>query len=154
MADLRFAAWLLWMTPLLAALSSCRHAARSAAPVCSVSPDSAASRNFLTDVFSEDLTALLRSLAFSFCLLRLIWDLMFATGSLARDLFGPLADRAGQADQAGDEVPGKGTRRRSPGAATVKDSRGSGAGPNQPARPPGPPRPGRPLRACDHVTHA
>src|SRR5215470_13008117 len=79
MADLRFAAWRLWMTPLLAALSSCRQAARSAAPVSSMSPDSAASRNFLMDVFSEDFTALLRSLAFSFCLLRLIWDLMFAT---------------------------------------------------------------------------
>ena len=90
MADLRFAAWLLWMTPLLAALSSCRHAARSATPVSSMSPASAASRNFLMDVFSEDLTALLRSLAFSFCLLRLIWDLMFATRK-PRSRFVPLA---------------------------------------------------------------
>src|SRR5579875_2758557 len=79
MADLRFAACFLWMTPLLAALSSSRHAARSAVPVASRSPAAAVSRYFRTEVFSEDLTALFRSRAFSFCLLRLIWDLMFAT---------------------------------------------------------------------------
>src|SRR5882757_8974121 len=45
----------------------------------SASPASAASRNCRTDVFSSDLTALLRWRAFSFCLLRLIWDLIFAT---------------------------------------------------------------------------
>src|SRR5258708_29508168 len=45
----------------------------------SASPASAASRNCRTDVFSADLTALLRWRAFSFCLLRLIWDLIFAT---------------------------------------------------------------------------
>ena len=49
MADLRFAAWFLWMTPLLAALSSCRQAARSAASASSASPASAASRNWRTE---------------------------------------------------------------------------------------------------------
>src|SRR5215510_15253829 len=79
MADLRFAAWFLWMTPLLAALSRLRQASRMATAAASASPASAASRNLRTLVFSDDLTALLRCLAFSFCLLRLIWDLMFAT---------------------------------------------------------------------------
>src|SRR5580700_11172266 len=78
-ADLRFAAWFLWMTPLLAALSRLCDAARIATAAASASPASAASRNLRTAVFSEDLTALLRCLAFSFCLLRLIWDLIFAT---------------------------------------------------------------------------
>src|SRR5262249_51389104 len=79
MADLRFAAWFLWITPLLAALSRLRLASRMASTAASVSPASAASRNLRTLVFSDDLTALLRCLAFSFCLLRLICDLMFAT---------------------------------------------------------------------------
>src|SRR5271169_790051 len=79
MADLRFAACFLWITPLLAALSRSRVAARMAAAAASASPASAASRNLRTLVFSVDLTALLRCLAFSFCLLRLICDLMFAT---------------------------------------------------------------------------
>src|SRR5205823_13482258 len=76
MADLRFAAWFLWMTPLLAALSRLSHAARIASVAAAASPASAASRNLRTAVFSDDLTALLRRRAFSFCLLRLIWDLM------------------------------------------------------------------------------
>src|SRR6266571_4656868 len=67
------------MTPLLAARSSCRQAARMDAVAASTSFASAASRNLRTEVRSEDLTALLRTRAFSFCLLRLIWDLMFAT---------------------------------------------------------------------------
>src|SRR5215470_1970771 len=78
-ADLRFAAWFLWMTPLLAALSRLAHAVRMASVAPATSPASAASRNLRTAVFSDDLTALLRWRAFSFCLLRLIWDLMFAT---------------------------------------------------------------------------
>src|SRR5258708_992510 len=78
-ADLRFAAWFLWMTPLLAALSRLAHAMRMASVASATSPSSAASRNLRTAVFSDDLTALLRWRAFSFCLLRLIWDLMFAT---------------------------------------------------------------------------
>src|SRR6185437_12438670 len=79
MADLRFAAWFLWMTPLLAALSRLCDAARMATVAASTSPTSAASRNLRTEVFRDDLTALLRCRAFSFCLLRLIWDLIFAT---------------------------------------------------------------------------
>src|SRR3984957_21143137 len=79
MADLRLAAWFLWITPLLAALSSLTDAARMASVAASTSPASAASRNLRTEVFSSDLTALLRCRAFSFCLFRLIWDLMFAT---------------------------------------------------------------------------
>src|SRR6266516_5901457 len=78
-ADLRFAAWFLWMTPLLAALSRLCDAVRIATVAASASPASAASRNLRTAVFSDDLTALLRCRAFSFCLLRLIWDLIFAT---------------------------------------------------------------------------
>src|SRR5215831_6056472 len=67
------------MTPLLAALSRLCDAARIATVAASASPASAASRNLRTAVFSDDLTALLRCRAFSFCLLRLIWDLIFAT---------------------------------------------------------------------------
>src|SRR6478672_9824913 len=80
MADLRLAAWFLWMTPFEAALSSCLPASCAAVLACSALPDSAASRNLRTAVFSADFTALLRSCAASFCRLRLIWDLMFATG--------------------------------------------------------------------------
>ena len=51
----------------------------AAAFASSASPASAAARNLRTDVFRADFTALLRSCAASFCRLRLIWDLMFAT---------------------------------------------------------------------------
>src|SRR6185369_17990797 len=79
-ADLRFAAWFLWMTPLLTAWSSLREASRSSATVASLSsPAVADSWNLRTAVFSDDFTDLLRSRRFSFCRLRLIWDLMFAT---------------------------------------------------------------------------
>ncbi len=61
MLDLRLAAWFLWMTPLDAALSSLRVAARAASIAASLSPASAASRNLRTAVFRPDLTALLRS---------------------------------------------------------------------------------------------
>src|SRR5215203_2936241 len=67
------------MTPLLAALSSSREAVVMACTAVSRSPASAASRNLRTDVLSEDLTPLLRRRAFSFVLIRLSWDLMFAT---------------------------------------------------------------------------
>src|SRR5262245_9670886 len=67
------------MTPLLTALSSLRDASRISTPAVSRSPASTAAWYFRIAVFSDDLTALLRSRAFSFCLLRLIWDLMFAT---------------------------------------------------------------------------
>src|SRR5690606_8653984 len=78
-ADLRFAAWFLWMTPLLTALSSLRDASRISAAAASVSPLAAVSWNLRMAVFSDDFTDLLRSRRFSFCRLRLIWDLMFAT---------------------------------------------------------------------------
>src|SRR3954471_11626701 len=79
MADLRFAAWFLWMTPFETALSSLREATRLASSAASLFPASAASRNLRTSVFSSDFTALLRWCRFSLCLIRLIWDLMFAT---------------------------------------------------------------------------
>src|SRR4051812_18648068 len=79
MADLRLAAWFLWMTPLEAALSSCLPASTARVLASSALPASAASRNLRTAVFSADFTDLLRSCAASFCRLRLIWDLMFAT---------------------------------------------------------------------------
>src|ERR671920_1791352 len=80
MADLRFAAWFLWMTPAEAALSSLREASWASTRARSASPEAAASRKWRTAVLSADFTDLLRSCARSFCLLRLIWDLMFATG--------------------------------------------------------------------------
>src|ERR1700753_402493 len=67
------------MTPLAAALSSSRLALRMASVAAVASPDAAASRKWRTCVFSSDLTALLRWRRASFCLLRLIWLLMFAT---------------------------------------------------------------------------
>src|SRR3954452_9709103 len=79
MADLRFAAWFLWMTPLLTALSSWRDATRSSVVAAAVSPASLASLSLRITVFSDVLTVLVRSRAGSFCRLRLIWDLMFAT---------------------------------------------------------------------------
>src|SRR5688572_29207164 len=79
MDDLRLAAWLPWMTPFEAALSSAFIASRPAATAASLSPASDSSRNLRTAVFRRDFTAWLRWRAFSFCLLRLIWDLMFAT---------------------------------------------------------------------------
>src|SRR5262249_57594007 len=60
MADFLLAAWFLWITPLLAALSNARDAARSATTAFSLSPASAASRNLRMDVFSADFTDLLR----------------------------------------------------------------------------------------------
>src|SRR4051812_22470354 len=80
MADLRLAAWFLWITPLLTALSSWREAAWASSAAFAVSPASAASRNRRMCVRRADLMALLCARAFSFVLFRLIWDLMFATG--------------------------------------------------------------------------
>src|SRR5690242_9911081 len=79
-ADFLLAAWFLWITPADAALSSLRLAAAASVLACSASPASAASRKRRTADFSADFTDLLRSCAASFCRLRLIWDLMFATG--------------------------------------------------------------------------
>ena len=58
--DLRFAAWLPWMTPFEAALSSARIASRLAATAASLSPASDSSRNLRTAVFRRDFTAWLR----------------------------------------------------------------------------------------------
>src|SRR5688572_12274476 len=71
-ADLRLAAWFLWITPLETALSSLREASRMSAVAVSRSPPSDASWNLRTAVLSADLTDLLRKRRFSFCLLRLI----------------------------------------------------------------------------------
>ena len=68
-----------WITPLLTALSSLREASCMRTVAFSTSPASVASWNFRMAVFSDDLTDLFRSRRFSFCRLRLIWDLMFAT---------------------------------------------------------------------------
>ena len=78
-ADLRFAAWFGWMTPLETALSRLRDAATSSTWAVALSPDSAALRTRRTDVFSADLTDLLRRRAASLVRMRLIWDLILAT---------------------------------------------------------------------------
>src|SRR5699024_5719920 len=79
MPDLRLAAWLRWMTPLEAALSSLRAAERCAWTAASLSPLAAAARTFFTAVFTSDFTAWLRRRRFSLVRLRFFWDLMFAT---------------------------------------------------------------------------
>ena len=58
--DLRLAAWFLWMTPLLAALSSCLAATWNAVAAAAASPDSAAERTRRTAVFRAERTATLR----------------------------------------------------------------------------------------------
>ena len=58
------------MTPLLTALSSLREASWRAALVLAASPVAAASRKDRIEVFSDDLTALLRRRAFSFVWIR------------------------------------------------------------------------------------
>src|SRR5207253_11183373 len=65
-------------TPLLAALSSARAASRWRATAVSASPSPTAAWTFLIDVLSALRTVVLRSWRLSFCLLRLICDLMFA----------------------------------------------------------------------------
>jgi len=80
MAAFLLAAWLRWITPLLTALSNCRDASRRKTAASSVWPASVASLNLRIAVLSDDLTALFRRRATSFCLFRLIWDLIFATG--------------------------------------------------------------------------
>src|ERR1700677_707579 len=127
-ADLRFAAWFLWMTPLETALSSLREATCSALVAASTLPDSTASRNLRTWVRSSDLTALLRWCAFSFCLLRLICDLMFATRDLSFVGYVSLLDRA-----QGTPLPApSGMRQREKVGANAKDSRPAALTSNQP----------------------
>ena len=60
MADLRFAAWFLWMTPFEAALSSLREAVRSAAAAASASPAATALSTARMAVLISDFTATLR----------------------------------------------------------------------------------------------
>src|SRR6476659_7944929 len=79
MADFLLAAWLAWMTPLLAALSSWRDAVLIASWAAARSPASAASRKCRTAVLRDERTLLLRRRAASLVRIRLIWDLMFAT---------------------------------------------------------------------------
>ena len=78
-ADFLLAAWFLWITPLLAALSSLRLVDASNSAAFSFSPAWAASRNARTAVRSEDFTDLLRSRARSLVRLRFCCDLMLAT---------------------------------------------------------------------------
>src|SRR3954465_5882677 len=80
MADLRLAAWFLWMTFLDAALSSFLVASPASFLASSVLPASTASVKRRTAGLSAERTDLLRSRASSFCRLRLICDLIFATG--------------------------------------------------------------------------
>src|SRR5215468_10028212 len=129
-ADLRFAAWFLWMTPLLAALSRLCDAVRMATVAASTSPASAASRNLRTAVFSDDLTALLRCRAFSFCLLRLIWDLIFAT---RKPRSGSGSRRWARADLAPAAAPPRSKAGRN--TPTRKDIPTRGPRSNQPPRP-------------------
>lgn|SRR5215211_282257 len=75
------------MTPLDVALSSARDAACASSVALAVSPAAAASRNRRIEVRRADLVALLRRRAFSFVLIRLSWDLMFATGAAFRRVF-------------------------------------------------------------------
>src|SRR6185312_10505883 len=79
MADLRFAAWFLCSTPLLAALSSFFVATRRAAAALSLSPATTASRVARMAVLTSLRTALLRSVAFLLVRMRFICDLIFAT---------------------------------------------------------------------------
>src|SRR5262252_4881984 len=132
MADLRFAAWFLWITPLLAALSRSRLASRMAASAASVSPASAASRNLRTLVFSDDLTALLRCLAFSFCLFRLICDLMFATREPRLDaglvVGGRVTQDSRERRTGGGAHPARGGRISQPGALAQTSAPAPGSG--------------------------
>ena len=69
-ADFLLAAWFLWITPLLAALSSLRLVDTSNSAAFSLSPAWVASRNERTAVRSADFTDLLRSRARSLVRLR------------------------------------------------------------------------------------
>src|SRR5689334_24458658 len=127
-ADFLLAAWFLWMTPLEAALSSLRPAAAASAFAWSASPASAASRKRRTADFSADFTDLLRSCAASFCRLRLIWDLMFATGQASIGVLVGLGwwcrtDAGATGHARGDDTSGRGAHpnpcRRPPSSSRV-----------------------------------
>src|SRR4051794_25097193 len=87
------------MTPLLAALSRARAAARCSSVAFSFSPASTASRKRRTAVRTADLTDLLRWRRFSLVLTRLIWDLMLAT-RMPRVLLRLVPVRTGGGDRA------------------------------------------------------
>ena len=78
-ADFLLAAWFLWMTPLLAALSSWRLVATRSSSALVLSPAAAASRNARIAVRSPDFTDWLRCRAASLVRIRFTWDLMLAT---------------------------------------------------------------------------
>ena len=102
-ADLRFAAWFLWMTPLEAALSSFLAASGRRRPRRLV-----AGLGGLAELAHGGLQAGLDGLValvrLSFCLLRLIWDLMFATGGFR------VGSGAGYVRGAGARAPARRTR--------------------------------------------
>ena len=79
--DFRRAAVFRWMAPCEAALSSRREVSRKRDPAVSASPEDAASWTVRASVRRRDRVALFASRRRSFCRLRLIWDLMFATAS-------------------------------------------------------------------------
>src|SRR6266849_3284007 len=85
--DLRLEAWLLWMIPRAAALSS-RLTARRRSSAAVSAPTSAADTAFLMRVLTSDLAALLRTRAISLVRLRLIWLLMLATAGVLPVPFG------------------------------------------------------------------
>src|SRR5579883_3521136 len=78
--DLRLAAWLGWMMPLAAALSSFFWARRRAAGASS-KPSARARRAFLIRVLISERADLLRRRRRSFWRFRLIWLRMLAIGS-------------------------------------------------------------------------
>src|SRR5258708_8693083 len=76
------------MTPFETALSSWREAARVSSSALAWSPASTASRALRIAVLSDDLIDWLRWRRFSLVLIRLIWDLIFATNCLFTVLVG------------------------------------------------------------------
>src|SRR5450759_165115 len=75
---LRLAAWFLWTTPLLAALSSARFAAWSFSVAAALSPAVTASWTFLIAVLTSERTDLFLACAFRLVSMRFFWLLMFA----------------------------------------------------------------------------
>jgi hypothetical protein len=74
------------MTPFETATSSSRLAFCSSAAMVLLSPAASASRKRRIAVLNEELTDLLRRRDFSLVLIRLIWDLIFATNDAFRSL--------------------------------------------------------------------
>src|SRR5699024_3094108 len=76
--DLRLAAWLRWIAPLLTALSSLRSAIERAFTAASLSPASTALFTLRSTVLTSDLIAVLRSRRFSFVIARFFEDFRLA----------------------------------------------------------------------------